>query len=136
MIIENAERFGLAQLHQLRGRVGRGNDAANCILLYGNAISKTGKQRLKIMKESNDGFYIAEKDLALRGAGDILGITQSGLDIFKVFDFNYHTDFMLPAIKHAKFLQEQASTNPTITSVIKQMSKIFQEKNNNYIKHG
>ncbi|UQY80167.1 ATP-dependent DNA helicase RecG [Candidatus Hepatincola sp. Av] len=136
MIIENAERFGLAQLHQLRGRVGRGEEIANCILLYSNTISNNGKQRLKIIKESNDGFYIAEKDLALRGAGDILGITQSGLNIFKVFDFNYHTDFMLPAIKHAKFLQEQATHNPMIAHTIKQMSKIFQERNNQYIKHG
>lgn len=136
MIIENAERFGLAQLHQLRGRVGRGDEVANCILLYSHAISKTGKQRLKVMKESNDGFYIAEKDLALRGAGDVLGITQSGLDIFKVFNFNYHMSFLTPAVKHAKFLQEQTKTNPTIAHTVKQMGKIFQEKNINYIKHG
>lgn len=78
MIIENAERFGLAQLHQLRGRVGRGNDQSYCILMAGNKLSKDGRERLRVMCETNDGFKIAEADLKLRGPGDIEGLRQSG----------------------------------------------------------
>ncbi len=78
MIIENAERFGLSQLHQLRGRVGRGNEQAYCILMAGNKLSKEGKERLRVMCETNDGFKIAEADLKLRGPGDIEGLRQSG----------------------------------------------------------
>jgi len=78
MIIEGAERFGLAQLHQLRGRVGRGDQQSNCLLLRGNALSETSRARLALMRETNDGFRIAEEDLRLRGAGEILGTRQSG----------------------------------------------------------
>ena len=78
MIIENAERFGLSQLHQLRGRVGRGNEQSYCILMAGNKLSKEGKERLRVMCETNDGFKIAEADLKLRGPGDIEGLRQSG----------------------------------------------------------
>ena len=91
IIIENAERFGLAQLHQLRGRVGRSGNQANCILLYSSAISETGKKRLKIMKDSNDGFYISEEDLKLRGYGDIIGYQQSGEKNFMIADPIYHS---------------------------------------------
>ena len=91
IIIENAERFGLAQLHQLRGRVGRSGNEANCILLYSSAISETGKKRLKIMKASNDGFYISEEDLKLRGYGDIIGYQQSGEKNFMIADPIYHS---------------------------------------------
>ena len=83
MIIENADRFGLAALHQLRGRVGRGSDKSYCILKTNNR-SQTCKERLSIMEKSNDGFKIAEKDLELRGPGDFFGIRQSGLPEFKV----------------------------------------------------
>ncbi|MBY0501214.1 MAG: ATP-dependent DNA helicase RecG [Alphaproteobacteria bacterium] len=86
MIIEHAERFGLAQLHQLRGRVGRGDQESHCLLLYGYPISDIGKRRLQIMKETEDGFRIAEEDLALRGGGDILGTKQSGLPSYKLVD--------------------------------------------------
>ena len=86
MVIENPERLGLAQLHQLRGRIGRGAKKSHCILLYQNPLSKAGKQRLTVLRESNDGFYIAEKDLELRGPGQVLGTQQTGLMSFKVAD--------------------------------------------------
>ena len=86
MIIENPERLGLAQLHQLRGRVGRGAAQSHCLLLYQSPLSDAGKARLTVMKESNDGFYIAEKDLALRGPGQMLGTEQTGLINFRVAD--------------------------------------------------
>ena len=86
MIIENAERLGLAQLHQLRGRVGRGNIQSHCILLYQTPLSRDGKLRLGVMRESCDGFYIAEKDLELRGPGQVLGTNQAGLMSFKIAD--------------------------------------------------
>jgi ATP-dependent DNA helicase RecG len=78
MIIEGADRFGLAQLHQLRGRVGRGDKASVCLLLRGNGLSETSRARLALMRESNDGFRLAEEDLRLRGAGELLGTRQSG----------------------------------------------------------
>ena len=90
IVIENAERFGLSQLHQLRGRVGRSDLQSYCILLYSFKISAVGKERLKVMKESNDGFFISERDLELRGSGDIVGTKQSGLPEFKFFNLEFH----------------------------------------------
>jgi ATP-dependent DNA helicase RecG len=84
MIVEGAERFGLAQLHQLRGRVGRGSERSDCLLLRGPILSETARARLALMRETNDGFRIAEEDLRLRGAGEILGTRQSGEEVFKV----------------------------------------------------
>jgi ATP-dependent DNA helicase RecG len=86
MIIENAERLGLAQLHQLRGRVGRGTAESHCLLLYHQPLGQISKQRLGIMRASNDGFYIAEKDLEIRGPGEILGTRQTGLMAFRIAD--------------------------------------------------
>ncbi|WP_041521799.1 ATP-dependent DNA helicase RecG [Gilvimarinus agarilyticus] len=86
MIIENPERLGLSQLHQLRGRVGRGQDASHCVLLYGTPLSRNSKARLKVMRESSDGFYIAEQDLELRGPGEVLGTRQTGQMEFRVAD--------------------------------------------------
>ena len=86
MVIENPERLGLAQLHQLRGRVGRGSIKSHCILLYQSPLSRNGKERLGVMRESNDGFYIAEKDLELRGPGQVLGTAQTGLMEFRIAD--------------------------------------------------
>ena len=86
MIIENPERLGLAQLHQLRGRVGRGQIASHCVLLYGTPLSATGKQRLQALRESNDGFVIAERDLALRGPGELIGTRQAGDMSYRLAD--------------------------------------------------
>ncbi len=95
MVIEHAENFGLAQLHQLRGRVGRGNQAGKCILLYDkNLISKTSFRRLAIMRDSNDGFKIAEEDLKIRGGGEVLGTKQSGMPEFKFASINMHFELL------------------------------------------
>ncbi|NUY39335.1 DEAD/DEAH box helicase [Wolbachia endosymbiont of Litomosoides brasiliensis] len=101
MIIENAERFGLSQLHQLRGRVGRGNKPSFCVLLYDN-LSKSSSSKLKIMCESQDGFYIAEKDMMLRGSGDILGLKQSGCMEFKFADLYKDKKLLNLAYNNAK----------------------------------
>ncbi|MFY8123303.1 MAG: helicase-related protein, partial [Silanimonas sp.] len=86
MVIENAERLGLAQLHQLRGRVGRGSAASSCVLLYQSPLGGIARERLDVMRRSNDGFVIAEKDLELRGPGELLGTRQTGLAAFRIAD--------------------------------------------------
>lgn len=107
MIIENAERLGLAQLHQLRGRVGRGSAASSCVLLYRSPLSMLARQRLETMRETNDGFVIAEKDLALRGPGELLGTRQTGLAAFRVADLARDAD-LLPLVQQvgARLLAE------------------------------
>jgi len=92
IIIENSNKFGLSQLHQLRGRVGRGTSQGTCILLYKNNLSDNAKKRIKILKSSNDGFLIAEKDMQLRGFGDVLGFRQSGIKDFRLADPIHHED--------------------------------------------
>jgi ATP-dependent DNA helicase RecG len=94
IIIEHAERFGLAQLHQLRGRVGRGNIASSCILMYQGPLSETAGARLKIMRNTNDGFEIAEEDLRLRGPGEVLGSRQSGMPEFSLADLSEHAPLL------------------------------------------
>ena len=84
MVIENAERFGLSQLHQLRGRIGRGSESSTCLLLYREPLTETSTARLKVIRETTDGFKIAEEDLRLRGEGDVLGIRQSGLPGYRI----------------------------------------------------
>jgi ATP-dependent DNA helicase RecG len=106
MIIENPERLGLAQLHQLRGRVGRGAKASHCLLLYQTPLSHAGKQRLGIMRDSNDGFYIAEQDLLLRGPGQVLGTQQTGLMSFRMADLVRDAELLDP-VKSAADLIEQ-----------------------------
>ena len=101
MIIEQAERFGLAQLHQLRGRIKRGFEASTCILMYGYPLSETSRERLNIMKQSEDGFLIAEKDLELRGGGEVLGTRQSGFNEFKLADMSTDKDLLYTAHKDA-----------------------------------
>ena len=112
MIIEHAERFGLAQLHQLRGRVGRGTKESICILLYSSNIGNIAKERLSVMRETNDGFIISEKDLKLRGAGEVLGTKQSGGEMFKVLDINIHENLIKIANKEAKLI---INKNPTLS---------------------
>jgi len=94
IVIENPERLGLSQLHQLRGRVGRGQAASFCIMLYQSPLSATGKKRLLVMRESTDGFYIAEKDLELRGPGQVLGTQQTGMMTFKIADIVRDADLL------------------------------------------
>ena len=102
IIIENANKFGLAQLHQLRGRVGRGENQGLCILLFKNGLSKNAIKRIKILKKSDDGFFIAEEDMKLRGFGDIIGYQQSGIKTFRFADPIIHQEMFLLAEKYIK----------------------------------
>jgi len=111
IVIENAERFGLAQLHQLRGRVGRSGSKAHCLLVYSSSISETGKKRLQIMKNSCDGFFISEEDLKLRGFGDIIGYKQSGEKDFLIADPLYHSHLFNIAKEQINTLQENDYSN-------------------------
>jgi len=106
MVIEHAERFGLAQLHQLRGRVGRGGEASSCILLYKGPLSDNAEARLKIMRDTEDGFVIAEEDLRLRGEGELLGTRQSGTPGFVVASLEAHADLLDIARTDAHYLLE------------------------------
>ena len=102
MVIENAERFGLSQLHQLRGRVGRGTKESFCILMHSETLSEISKERLRIITETSDGFSIAESDLKLRGPGDILGLSQTGLPSFTFYDLLSNKELQNEADKYAK----------------------------------
>nr|WP_272214146.1 helicase-related protein [Marinicella sp. W31]MDC2876949.1 helicase-related protein [Marinicella sp. W31] len=104
IVIEHAERFGLAQLHQLRGRVGRGSEASSCILLYKGPLSETGRARLSVLRDSNDGFTIAEEDLRLRGEGELLGTRQSGMPGFHFANLEAHSDILALARKDAAYI--------------------------------
>lgn len=117
MIIENAERLGLSQLHQLRGRVGRGTTESHCILLYQAPLSLQGAERLKIMRSTNDGFIISEKDLELRGAGEFLGTRQTGYKHYKLADLQRDKDLLTRIGPWAKHLTQNA---PTIAKTITQ----------------
>src|SRR3981189_3202050 len=97
MVIENAERFGLAQLHQLRGRIGRGSEASTCLLLYKEPLSEMSTARLKVIRETTDGFRIAEEDLKLRGEGDVLGVRQSGLPGYRIARSDVHGQLITQA---------------------------------------
>ena len=102
MVVEHAERFGLAQLHQLRGRIGRGDKPSACLLLYAQPLGETAKARLKILRESDDGFRIAEEDLRLRGAGEVLGTRQSGMPELRLADLAAHADLLAVARDDAR----------------------------------
>ena len=107
IVIENANKFGLSQLHQLRGRVGRGNKQATCILMFKSNLSLNAKKRINILKNSNDGFDISEEDMKLRGFGDLLGFKQSGMKNFKLADPIQNEDLFLLAEKEIKNLEEK-----------------------------
>ena len=107
MVIEQAERFGLAQLHQLRGRVGRGSEKSTCLLLRGKALSETGRQRLALMRETQDGFRLAEEDLQLRGGGELLGTRQSGDTPFRLASLEQITKFLPVAHDDARLLMKR-----------------------------
>ncbi|MDG2067229.1 MAG: ATP-dependent DNA helicase RecG, partial [Paracoccaceae bacterium] len=104
MVIERAESFGLAQLHQLRGRVGRGDQHSTCLLMYQAPLSKSGRKRLTVLRETEDGFQIAEADLKMRGAGDLIGTAQSGLPRFRIADIEGQADLMAVAQSDARKL--------------------------------
>ncbi|WP_027670376.1 ATP-dependent DNA helicase RecG [Rheinheimera baltica] len=107
MIIENPERLGLAQLHQLRGRVGRGSTASHCVLLYHSPLSRTAQSRLSVLRDSNDGFVIAQRDLEIRGPGELLGTRQTGVLQFKIADLSRDADLLPQAQQIATTLWQQ-----------------------------
>jgi ATP-dependent DNA helicase RecG len=107
MVIEHAERFGLAQLHQLRGRIGRGDKPGACLLLWKPPLGETAKARLDALRRSDDGFVIAEIDYTLRGAGDVLGVRQSGLPPFRMVDPEVHAKLLIQADQEARLLVDR-----------------------------
>ena len=107
IVIENANKFGLSQLHQLRGRVGRGTKQSTCILIFKTNLSKNAKKRINILKSSNDGFIISEEDMKLRGFGDLLGFKQSGLKSFKLADPVHNEDLFILAEKEVKRIEKE-----------------------------
>ncbi|MBU6140378.1 MAG: ATP-dependent DNA helicase RecG [Proteobacteria bacterium] len=104
ILIENAENFGLSQLHQLRGRVGRSDKKSFCILLYGEKLSANGRRRLEALRQSDDGFFLAEEDLKMRGSGDLLGTKQSGFPDFRIADLGLDCDLLASARKNAEIM--------------------------------
>jgi ATP-dependent DNA helicase RecG len=124
MVIEHADRFGLAQLHQLRGRVGRGTRESSCVLLYDPPLSEVAQQRLDILRRSDDGFEIAEKDLELRGGGDPLGLKQSGFPAYRLADPVAHRDLIAVAADDARLI---LARDPDLTSPRGQALRMLQE---------
>lgn len=113
IVIEHAERFGLAQLHQLRGRVGRGDEASSCVLLFKSPLSETAQARLNILRDTEDGFRIAEEDLRLRGEGELLGTRQSGTPGFRIAQLDAHSDLLEIARNDARYIIETDQTLST-----------------------
>jgi len=127
MVIEHAERFGLATLHQLRGRVGRGTDKATCLLIHGR-LSPVAKERLSVLKNTNDGFKIAEADLRLRGAGEVLGVRQSGLPEFHFVDLSVHAELLALVTQDARqLLAEDKNLTSSRGQALKNMLYLFQK---------
>tara|TARA_B100000579_G_scaffold428502_1_gene438767 strand:+ start:326 stop:2389 length:2064 start_codon:yes stop_codon:yes gene_type:complete len=123
IIIENANKFGLAQLHQLRGRVGRGQSQGICILLFKDNLSNNAKKRLKILKKTEDGFLISEEDMRLRGYGDIIGFQQSGLKFFRLADPIHHEDLFKIAETHVKELENKLINTNNYNFLLKLFDK-------------
>jgi len=124
IIIENSNKFGLSQLHQLRGRVGRNNSQGFCILLYKGNLSENAKKRIKILKSSNDGFFIAEEDMKLRGFGDILGYQQSGSKNFKLADPVHHDDLFKIAEENIKEIELKEDNFKKYDTLLKLFDKV------------
>jgi len=124
IIIENSNKFGLSQLHQLRGRVGRGSSQGICILLYKKNLSQNAKKRIKILKSSNDGFFIAEQDMKLRGFGDITGYQQSGLKDFKLADPIHHEELFKFAEKNIKDIEKNVINFKKYNFLLKLFDKV------------
>ena len=124
IIIENSNKFGLSQLHQLRGRVGRGKEQGTCILLYKKNLSENAKKRIKILKSSNDGFFIADEDMKLRGFGDVLGYKQSGIKDFKLADPIQHQNLFKIAEKDIKDIEENEKNFKKYNFLLKLFDKV------------
>ena len=123
IVIENSNKFGLSQLHQLRGRVGRSNVQATCILLYKNNLSENAKKRINILKSTNDGFKIADEDMKLRGFGDILGYKQSGIKEFKLADPIQHEKLFKIAEMNIKEIENKEQNLKKYEPLIKLYDK-------------
>ena len=121
MVVEHAERFGLSQLHQLRGRVGRGAEQSYCVLLASDKQTEVARERLGIMEETNDGFKIAEKDLELRGPGEVMGTRQAGLPEFRIANLVRDLDILQAARKEAEFYMNQRKTSAETAKMIKRV---------------
>ena len=119
IIIENANKFGLSQLHQLRGRVGRGNKESTCILMFKSSLSENAKKRINILKNSNDGFKISEEDMKIRGFGDILGFKQSGIKNFKLADPVHNSDLFILAEKEMRRIENSNEDLKKFKALIK-----------------
>ena len=113
MIIENTERMGLSQLHQLRGRVGRGTAISHCVLLYKPPLGGIARQRLAVLRDTNDGFVVAQKDLELRGPGELLGTRQTGLPEYRIANLVRDAELMPQVQITAETLQSSAPTTAT-----------------------
>ena len=123
IVIENSNRFGLSQLHQLRGRVGRGTQQGTCILLYKENLNANAKKRITILKSSNDGFLIAEKDMKLRGFGDVLGFQQSGIKNFKIADPIHHEDLFKIADQNIRDIESNKNNFKKYNFLLKLFDK-------------
>ena len=128
MIIEQAERFGLAQLHQLRGRIGRGSEKSICLLMYDYPLSDIAKKRLEVMRQTDNGFIIAEEDLKLRGSGEVLGTRQSGLENLKLSDFELQSELISIARQDAlQIIQTDPSLKSPRGQALKNLMYLFEK---------
>ena len=129
IVIEDAQRFGLSQLHQLRGRVGRSHVQSYCILIYNpKNTSATGRQRLQALKNSNDGFYIAEQDLKIRGGGELNGLKQSGFDNYKIADIRENAVALSKASDFASEITKKSRSFNELNNATQQLLTIFNVK--------